>query len=169
MRAVGRRYPAQVGCRGGYWTIQNEPNQPGWLDPQWVRSRGHWVEASPSLYRGLVDAAWRALQDTGHGRDTILIGETAPKGVSVRGTTRALSAAALHQAPVLPRRPSAAAARRGRHRARLPGFDDARRVSRRAPGLFASTGYAHHPYELIFAPNRRPAHTRLVHDRQPAA
>ena len=86
VRAVGRRYP-QV----GYWTIQNEPNQPGWLDPQWVRSRGHWVEASPSVYRGMVDAAWRALQDTGHGSDTILIGETAPKGVSVRGTTRALS------------------------------------------------------------------------------
>ena len=87
MRAVGRRYP-QV----GYWSIQNEPNQPGWLDPQWVRSRG-------ALGRGRrrgSTAGWptprgSALQDTGHGNDTILIGETAPKGVSVRGTTRAIA------------------------------------------------------------------------------
>ena len=56
MRAVGRRYP-QV----SYWTIQNEPNQPGWLDPQWVRSGKRWVESAPSIYRGLVDAAWGAL------------------------------------------------------------------------------------------------------------
>jgi hypothetical protein len=85
VRAVARRYP-QV----NYWTIQNEPNQPGWLDPQWVRSGKRWIEAAPSIYRGLVDAAWGALQDTGHGGDTILIGETAPKGVSVRGLTRAI-------------------------------------------------------------------------------
>ena len=154
VRAVGRRYP-QV----AYWTIQNEPNQPGWLDPQWVRRRGRWMESSPSVYRGLVDAAWRALQDTGHGSDTILIGETAPKGVSVRGTTRALSP--------------------GRFIKRLYCLDDHLRLLRGAsamargcpasttraafraahPGLFASTGYAHHPYELIFPPNRRPAHS----------
>jgi hypothetical protein len=154
VRAVGRRYP-QV----GYWTIQNEPNQPGWLDPQWVRNRGHWVEASPSLYRGLVDAAWRALQDTGHGRDTILIGETAPKGVSVRGTTRALSPGRFIKRLYcrddhLRLLHGAAATARG-----CPA--SATRAAFRAahPGLFASTGYAHHPYELIFAPNRRPAHS----------
>jgi len=27
------------------------------------------------------------------------------------------------------------------------------------PGLFSATGYAHHPYELIFAPSHRPAHS----------
>jgi hypothetical protein len=154
VRAVGRRYP-QV----GYWTLQNEPNQPGWLDPQWVRSRGAWVESSPSLYRGLADAAWSALQDTGHGGDTILIGETAPKGVSVRGTTRAI-------AP-------------GRFIRRLYCLDDhlqllrGKRATERGcpasttpaafraahPALFAATGYAHHPYELIFPPNRLPQHS----------
>ena len=154
VRAVGRRYP-QV----SYWTLQNEPNQPGWLDPQWVRSRGTWVESSPSLYRGLADTAWSALQDTGHGSDTILIGETAPKGVSVRGTTRAISP--------------------GRFIKRLYCLDDhlqllrGRRATERGcpaattpsafraahPALFAATGYAHHPYELIFPPNRRPRHS----------
>ena len=98
--------------------------------------------------------------DTGHGADTILIGETAPKGVSVRGTTRALSPRALHQAPVLPGRPPAAAARR----ARAPSAAARPRASPAAfraahPGLFSATGYAHHPYELIFAPNRPPRHS----------
>ena len=47
VRAVGRRFPQVT-----YWTLQNEPNQPGWLDPQWVRRGGAWVESSPAIYRG---------------------------------------------------------------------------------------------------------------------
>ena len=38
------------------------------------------VEVSPLLYRELLDAAWPALQATGHAGDTILIGEVAPRG-----------------------------------------------------------------------------------------
>jgi hypothetical protein len=132
VRALGRRYRQVT-----YWSIQNEPNQPGWLDPQWVRRRRRWVEASPAIYRGMVDAAWRALQDTGHADDTILIGETAPKGVSARGTTRAMAPGRFIRGLY----PSRSAAFRAAH-----------------PGLFRSTGYAHHPYELIFAPNHDPAH-----------
>jgi hypothetical protein len=154
VRAVARRYP-QV----NYWTIQNEPNQPGWLDPQWVRSGKRWVEAAPSAYRGMVDAAWSALQDTGHGSDTILIGETAPKGVSVRGITRALSPGrfikrlfCLDDHLQLLR--GAAATARGCPPSNSPGAFRAAH-----PGLFGATGYAHHPYELIFAPNRPPRHS----------
>jgi hypothetical protein len=154
VRAVGRRYP-QV----SYWTIQNEPNQPGWLDPQWARSGRRWVEAAPSVYRGMVDAAWSALQDSGHGSDTILIGETAPKGVSVRGTTRALSPGrfirrlfCLDDHLQLLR--GAAASARG-----CPASDSPGAFRAAHPGLFAASGYAHHPYELIFAPNRPPAHS----------
>jgi len=154
VRAVARRYP-QV----SYWTIQNEPNQPGWLDPQWVRSGKRWVEAAPSIYRGLVDAAWQALQDTGHGGDTILIGETAPKGVSVRGITRAISPGrfikrlyCLDDHLQLLR--GAAATARGCSPSESPGAFRAAH-----PGLFDATGWAHHPYELIFAPNRPPRHS----------
>jgi hypothetical protein len=152
VRAVAARYP-QV----RYWTIQNEPNQPGWLDPQWVRSGRTMVEASPAIYRDLVDAAWSALQDTGHGSDTILIGETAPKGVSVRGTTRAISPGRFIRRLYclddhLQFLKGSAAAARGCPRSGQSGFPAAH------PGLFAATGYAHHPYELIFAPNHRPAH-----------
>jgi hypothetical protein len=154
VRAVGRRYP-QV----AYWSIQNEPNQPGWLDPQWVRSRGRWVEASPSAYRRLVDAAWRALYDTGHADDAILIGETAPKGVSVRGTTRALSPGRFIRRLYclddhLKQLRGASATARG-----CPASTTRAAFRAAHPGLFAATGYAHHPYELLFAPNRRPAHS----------
>ncbi|MDX6658623.1 MAG: hypothetical protein QOH62_3416 [Solirubrobacteraceae bacterium] len=151
VRAVGARYP-QV----NYWTIQNEPNQPGWLDPQWVQSGKTMVEASPAIYRRLVDAAWSALQDTGHGGDTILIGETAPKGVSKRGTTRAMSPGRFIRRLYclddhLQFLKGAAAAARGCPQTGQSGFPAAH------PGLFAATGYAHHPYELLFAPSHRPA------------
>jgi hypothetical protein len=154
VRAVGRRYPQVT-----YWTIQNEPNQPGWLDPQWVRSRGRWVEASPSVYRGMVDAAWRALQDSGHGNDTILIGETAPKGVSIRGTTRALSPGRfIKRLYCLDDRLRLLRGRRATERG-CPAAASAAEFRAAHPGLFSATGYAHHPYELIFAPDRRPAHS----------
>jgi hypothetical protein len=154
VRAVGRRFPQVT-----YWSLQNEPNQPGWLDPQWVRSRGRWVEAAPSVYRGMVDAAWRALQDTGHGADTILIGETAPKGVSVRGITRALSPGRFIKRLYclddhLQLLKGVRATERGCPAATSPGEFRAAH-----PGLFAATGYAHHPYELIFPPNRKPRHS----------
>ena len=88
VRAVATRYP-QV----DYWSIYNEPNQPAWLSPQWVKRDGGWEEASPRLYRDLLDAAWTALQTSGHGDDTILIGETAPKGLRTnRGETRSIDA-----------------------------------------------------------------------------
>jgi hypothetical protein len=154
VRAVGRRYPQVT-----YWTIQNEPNQPGWLDPQWVHSRGKWVESSPSLYRGLVDAAWGALQQTGHGSDTILIGETAPKGVSVRGTTRAIAPGRfIKRMYCLDDHLQLLRGKRATERG-CPATTSPAEFRAAHPGLFAATGYAHHPYELIFAPNRRPQHS----------
>jgi hypothetical protein len=58
------------------WSIYNEPNHPLFLSPQ--RRKG--VLTSPSLYRALYRAAWKALARTGHKRDTILIGEVLPIG-----------------------------------------------------------------------------------------
>ena len=45
----------------------------------------HRTELSGGTYRGLVDAAWSALHATGHGHDTIVIGELAPRGLNVIG------------------------------------------------------------------------------------
>jgi hypothetical protein len=89
MRAVGTRYDGRYTPPGSgsplprvdFWAIWNEPNYGPDLAPQAIdHSR---VEVSPRLYRGLLDAAWSALQATGHGRDTVLIGELAPRGQTV--------------------------------------------------------------------------------------
>ncbi|HYF27612.1 MAG TPA: hypothetical protein VD931_17860 [Baekduia sp.] len=157
--AVGRRYNGLVPGipRVDYWSIWNEPNQGAWLAPQWVDvGGGSFAEASPRLYRGLVDAAQRGLEISGHGTDTILIGETAPKGLKVRGVSRAMA----------PRRfllrlyclddfgqhlRGAAAQAQG-----CPTEDPATRMRAEHPGLFRISGWAHHPYELTAAPDAKP-------------
>lgn len=58
------------------WSIYNEPNHPLFVSPQ----RDHGVLVSPSIYRSLYRAGYRALVRTGHRRDTILIGEVLPIG-----------------------------------------------------------------------------------------
>ena len=80
--------PGPVGNlpRVSYWSIWNEPNQAGWLTPQLVPgSGGRLVERSPTLYRQLVNTAYAALLATGHAADTILVGETAPEGLTAKG------------------------------------------------------------------------------------
>jgi hypothetical protein len=86
VRAVGTRYGGHYTPPGApdplprvsFWSIWNEPNYGPDLAPQ---ATDHTlVEVSPWLYRGLLNAAWSALGATGHGRDTVLIGELAPRG-----------------------------------------------------------------------------------------
>src|SRR6476619_7623907 len=70
--AVGRRY----GDRVGLWSIWNEPNHPDFLMPQFV----HRKAKSPRIYRQLFLAGQRGLRASGNGGDTLLFGETAPRG-----------------------------------------------------------------------------------------
>jgi hypothetical protein len=80
--AVGNRYRDQVSM----WSIWNEPNHPGFLTPQYARTRsGHRYAYSPKLYRQLFLAGDRGLRASGNGRDRLLMGETEP-----RGTTKAV-------------------------------------------------------------------------------
>jgi hypothetical protein len=145
--------------RVDYWSIGNEPNQGGWLAPQWASppGGGALVETSPRLYRDLLDAAWSGLGATGHGSDTILIGETAPKGLRVRGETRAMAPLTFIRAlycvgsSLRPLR-GRAASDRG-----CPTSTAATaRFAPDHPALFDATGWAHHPYELTFAPSQAP-------------
>lgn len=76
--------------RVSWWGIGNEPNQGGWLMPQAQRIGGHIVPTSPALYRDLLVAGARALIRTGHGQDTINMGETAPLGVAPQSERRPL-------------------------------------------------------------------------------
>src|SRR5581483_1453605 len=75
------------------WSIWNEPNQPGWLAPQWRTVGGSSVVESARLYRSYVDAAFLALKITHHTTrtDTLLIGELAPAGTHSPGRYAAMT------------------------------------------------------------------------------
>jgi hypothetical protein len=171
VRAVGTRYSGSYVPPGGapplprvnYWSVWNEPNQPGWLTPQWTedpRTGGQLVETAPRIYRELLDEMYAGLVATGHGKDTILVGETAPKGQErVKGPTRAIKPGRfVRQLYCLDDNlqflKGTTAAVRG-----CPIAAQAARFAADHPGLFRATGYAHHPYELTFPPNRPPKFT----------
>jgi hypothetical protein len=143
--------------RVSFWSIWNEPNLGSAdLAPQAIDNST--VETSPAMYRGLVDAAWSALQATGHGSDTILIGELAPYGQTGGNSpgnygemvplrfVRALYCVGSTDQPLQ----GAAAAARG-----CPTTaSGSKQFAADHPGLFRATGYAIHPYpSLGIAPN----------------
>ena len=89
VQAMGRRYSgdhADENQGGGVlprvtrWSVWNEPNQGGWLTPQFVRRDGRVRGEAPRIYRDLVRAAVKGLRASGHARDEVLLGETAPLG-----------------------------------------------------------------------------------------
>ncbi len=163
VRAVGSRYSGSYKPSGSspplprvvFWAIWNEPNYGQDLAPQAIDTSK--VEVAPALYRGLVDAAWTALHATGHGADTILIGELAPRGLTfgdVPGNfagmvplrfLRALycvdsSYRPLHGVAAVARGCPASAA----SSAAFAGVH---------PALFKASGFADHPYPQEMAPN----------------
>jgi hypothetical protein len=159
VEAVASRYSGSytpVGATGplprvGFWSVWNEPNVgTSSLSPQTVNG----VEVGPRLYRGLLDAAWSALQATGHGGDTILIGELASTGHANPGSRlgmeplRFLRALYCVDSRFRELRGAAAAARG----CPTNGSGSAR-FSARNPALFHATGFSLHPYHLDTAPD----------------
>ena len=89
--AVGKRFSGRYRDENGsrsalprvsMWSLWNEPNQGGWLSPQWERRGGQVVPASPALFRKLHQSGYQGLVAAGHRVDNsiILLGETAPLG-----------------------------------------------------------------------------------------
>jgi hypothetical protein len=75
-RAVATRYRDRV----DRYLIWNEPNQSGWLQPQWTCPRRHVCSpVAPHLYRGLVRAARPVIEAADPGAQ-VLLGELAPIG-----------------------------------------------------------------------------------------
>jgi hypothetical protein len=162
VRAIARRYSGTYKPRGAhaplprvnFWSIWNEPDYGPSLAPQ--GAPGHLtIEFAPRMYRSLVDAAWSALQATGHGRDTILFGEVAPRGENFWGVfsgmkplrfLRVLYCLDSHYRQL---RGSAAAARGCPTTAA-----GSRRFRRQHPGLFKASGFSDHPYMRWYPPNR---------------
>jgi hypothetical protein len=139
--------------RVSYWSVFNEPNQRVFLSPQYVNRR----EWSPRLYRGMVDHAFESLVKTGHGGDTIVVGETAPKGGGERDEEanmrplRFVRALYCVDTRLRPLRGDTATA------LGCPTSNQIADFPRRHPGLFQASGFAHHPYSLLTPPALRSA------------
>ena len=158
--AAGRRYAGRYVAPGSaspiprvaYWSIWNEPNQPGWLAPQRRVDAGVSEIESARLYRGYVDAAFDALRRSGHGADTILIGELAPEGRESTGSSSPVPPIpfvdALYCVGGRDRPLSGARARA----LGCPGAQARRAFAAAHPGLFDATGFAHHPYSFFLPP-----------------
>jgi hypothetical protein len=95
VQAVGKRYSGGYPDendqhvklpRINFWSLWNEPNQGGWLRPQFINNK----PVSPSLYRDLYLFGHRALVSTGHGNDIILVGETSPLAGTSTGSRSAM-------------------------------------------------------------------------------
>jgi hypothetical protein len=141
--------------RVAFWSLWNEPNEYHFLAPQWGRAGSTVIEPAAAIYRGLVDAGYAGLQASGHGGDTILIGETAPKGTSSPGETNSIK-------PLLFLRALYCVGRNlrplGGDVARAlgcPTADQARQFPAQHPVLFRATGIGHHPYSLVTPPGLR--------------
>jgi len=167
VRAVGVRYSGRYTPPGAgpplprvsFWSIWNEPNLgEANLAPQ--AAQNSQIESSPRMYRALLAGAWSSLQATGHGRDTILIGELAPygqfTGTNVPGDfgemvpLRFVRALYCVDASLHPLRGSAAAVR-----GCPPTATASNRFARDNPALFEASGFAIHPYASgeVAAPN----------------
>jgi hypothetical protein len=144
---LGRRYSGQYAGlpRVDTWSIWNEPNWGGLLQPQSLRDRRtrRLYTVAPTLYRGLYRAATAGLAASGHGADRILLGETAPIGNTKLGELSHLKPVRFLQdlfcldarlRPLTGRRAKLAQC----------DFDTA--------GPLSTTGYAHHPYSVVDAP-----------------
>ncbi len=131
VRAVGTRYPSVK-----LWSIWNEPNQPGWLQPQYESAGGRLVPVAADLYRAVARSAIAGLRGTGHRADQILLGETSPIG-------RFTSSPRVR--PVPPQQFIAELFCLNSRGRRLRGATARARHCTR-PGRFAVTGFAHHPY-----------------------
>jgi hypothetical protein len=132
--------------RVSYWGIWNEPDERSWLTP-WYKTLPHHRKEllQPSEYRSLVGAGWNGLSASGHAGDTVMVGETANRGIwSPAPFARALYCVGANLRPL---RGSAASS------VGCPTSGSRSQFVAQNPGLF-KTAYSHHPYGFEAPPNR---------------
>lgn len=171
LTAVARRYSGSFTPKHSasplprihFWTIFNEPNFGEDLGPQAIN--GSTVSVAPMYYRRIVAAGWSALHATGHGHDTIVIGDFAARGTAGRATRRfpgGFPGAYGQTKPLLFIRtlycldPNYHQLRGGA--AAGVGCPTSARGSRafraQNPGLFNASGVGDHPYPIDLSPVR---------------
>jgi Glycosyl hydrolase catalytic core len=62
------------------WAAWNEPNNPSFLRPQFVRSNGKWVIASAQAYAKICNAIYEGVHATMFKGERVACGVTAPRG-----------------------------------------------------------------------------------------
>jgi hypothetical protein len=149
--------PANLLPRVNEWGIWNEPNERSWINPYYKKNphgRGL-IFIQPQQYRGLVDAAWKGLAASSHSSDTILVGETANRGILTPGQfIRGLYCVGGNLRPL-----------RGNAASDIgcPTSGSPAQFANDHPGLFEAAGWAHHPYGFDIPPNRQyPDHTWIT-------
>jgi hypothetical protein len=162
VKAVGRRYDGKYTPKGdtsplpriSFWSIWNEPNYGQDLAPQSTGTKII-VDRGAPLYRKLVDAGWAGLTATGHtpDTDTILIGETAPRGILIPGNggmttplqfARDLYCVDGNYQPLT----GSVATTEG-----CPADGSKTSFAAENPGLFKASGWSDHPYADGNAPD----------------
>ena len=173
MHAVAERYSGHYRPTGAssalpavhFWSFWNEPNFGTALRPE--TTNGSTVPTAAAMYRALINNAWKAMHQTGHRHDTLLIGELDPLGNALAkpgrhskypGTQRVLAplsfVRSLYCVDDDYQRVTGSTARSWR----CPTTTAAARKFRSAnPALFSSTGFAIHPYPFKEAPNANPS------------
>src|SRR3954464_3231120 len=134
--------------RVAFWGLWNEPNQAGWLSPQWEFSRTlrRNIPSAPIQYRKLFYAGRKSLDRTGHGGDLILLGETAPLGSSKQGRRSPLRPKKFLRELLCVTATGRALTGRG---ASARGCSDFEKF-----GPLKASGYGHHPYTKDLPPTK---------------
>jgi hypothetical protein len=70
------------------WLAWNEPNNPVFLQPQWVRKKGKWVANSPGVYAQLCQSIFAGVHLTVLAGEKVGCGATAPRGNNSGGGIR---------------------------------------------------------------------------------
>jgi hypothetical protein len=165
VQAVGTRYSGRYGGlpKVHYWEIWNEPNFGSDLTPQAIK--GSTVSVAPMMYRGLVDAAWSGLRNSGHKGDTVILGNLDARGQSARPGRAAPEGLPGNFGATKPMQfirtlycvNGSYREMRGKLAAEVGCPTNAagsRRFRAAHPGLFQAPGFADHPYPVNLPPNR---------------
>jgi hypothetical protein len=151
--AVGKRYGGSSQDVEGRtiphvdeWALWNEPNWEGSLNPWHKTVKGQRVLTQASLYRGIANTAYKALADTGHRNDTILVGETADFGNIPPLTFMEDVYCVGRSYRVLSGRSAEAVG--------CPSKPNRSNFVSQNPALFKTSGWSHHPYGFNVPPDR---------------